>query len=295
MSVQYQDSEDPLTSVPLELPYAGVGEGLATRNASPTDWERHNVVERTKGTIHVYCELMDVQHGNLGNDPKGDDLASLMVFRFRFDPQKKSRRVLSATASVEFFPAAGHGNPPAVEAIAPDDRWSLMPTKDHEEDTAGSELSLGTSQVVEASGKVNWSKTRSREVSGATIVSGARNLATGKDNGPYAIASWVFIENEKRQSGVPDSVRVALLVRRENDEPFNAEVKLSVNADLASNVGQFLKKNPVDDPILFNPKAAVKNAKGRTTGVLNLDKVDLYSLCDARMSAKAFWAVNATE
>lgn len=57
----------------------------AAQNASSTkDWERHNIIERTGDAVHIYCDLLSVQHGNLGNDADGDDLATLMVFRFRF-------------------------------------------------------------------------------------------------------------------------------------------------------------------------------------------------------------------
>ncbi|ROV93843.1 hypothetical protein VMCG_08809 [Cytospora schulzeri] len=296
MIARYPDVEKPLYSV--EAPLASIEDGkndLRTRNASGDDWERHNVIERTGGSVHVYCELMDVQHGNLGGRAGGDDLASLMVFRFRFDSQKQSRRVLRARVKVELFPEVAGGKLPELEAIAPDERWSLMPTKDHQEATAGTELSLGSSQVVEASGKVNWSKVTSKDVSAATTVAGAKNLASNSDKGAYTRATWTFLENETRSSGVPDSVRVAMLVRRDTDEPFRAEVAVEVDTDMATKIGSYFKKVPVDDPVLFNPKAQGKLKKGRTQGVLNLGDVDLYSLCDARMSAKAFWATHATE
>lgn len=211
------------------------------------------------------------------------------------DPQKQSRRVLRARVKVELFAGKAGGKKPEIDAIAPDERWSLVPTKDHVEATAGAELSLGTSQVVEASGKVNWSKTQSKDVGAATTVTGAKNLATNANSGAYACASWTLLENETRHSGVPDSVSVAVLASRDDDEPFHAEVTVEVDADMATSIGSFFKRVPLDDPVLFNPKAQGKSRKGRAQGVLNLGDVDLYSLCDARMSAKAFWATHATE
>lgn len=93
---------------------------------------------------------------------------------------------------------------------------------------------------------------------------------------------------------MPDSVRVAVLVGREDNEPFNVVVTLEAKADVATSFGNFFRKTPLDDPVLFNPKAQLKHDKhptrGRLCGVQNLGEVDLYALCDARISAAAFWA-----
>lgn len=206
------------------------------------------------------------------------------------DPQKQSRRVIRARAQVEVTAAKKGAKCPEVVAMAPEERWSLMPTKDQVETSSGTEMSIGTSQVVEASGKVNWSRTVSKDASGATIVTGSKKMATHHDSGPYTCATWTFLENEKRKSGVPDSVRVAVLVRRDNDEPFHVSVGLEVDADIASKIGSFFKRVPIDDPVLFNPKADSNRPRaGRAHGVMNLGHVDLYSLTDARISAAAFW------
>lgn len=212
------------------------------------------------------------------------------------DPQKKHRRVFRTRVNIEFFPAKKGGSTPEVEAIAPEERWSLEPTMDAVETTAGVELSLGATQVVTATGKLSLWRTRTRDISASTTVTGARRLGAGKNFGEHTGAAWTVLENEKRGSGVPESVRVALLVRREDDEPFNATVTLEADVDVATSLGHFFRKVPLDDPILFNPKAEVKPAKkGRARGVLNLAAVDLYSLCDARMSNKAPWAVEMAE
>lgn len=168
-----------------------------------------------------------------------------------------------------------------------------MPTTDHEENVKGGELKLGVAGVpfVDAGGSVKMEKTVARDVTSATTVTGAMNLGMGKNSGAYTCAVWTLVENEKRKSGVPDSLRVAVLLRREDDEPFNAKVTLEATADSAMSLGRFFRKVPLDDPVLFNPKVQPKRPKkGRSYGVENLGAVDLYSLCDAKMSAKAFWA-----
>ncbi|KAI6380853.1 hypothetical protein MCOR25_001522 [Pyricularia grisea] len=285
MSSQY--SEEALSV--FEVPLAPTGEGneFRTQNTSSEDWERRNVVERTQDAVHVYCDLMDVRHGTLGA-AADMELATLLVFRFRFDPQKKSRRIREATVKIEFAPTTAGQDPPEVASIAPDERWSLMTTTDHEEIVKGSELSLGGSaaSVLTATGSLKMQKTTTRDISDATTVTGTTNLGTGRNSGLETVARWRLLENAKQKTGVPDSVRVAVLVRRETDDPFNAVVTIEAEADLATNFGSLFRKVPLDDPVLFNPKAERKGSKkneARSRGVENLGDEPLYSYCEARV------------
>lgn len=170
------DDEEPLGSYEVPLELSSEGDEFHTLNESSEDYERRNVIERTEGSVHIYCDLMDVKHGNMGaKEDNEDDLATLMVFRFRFDPQKSSRRVYRARVKIEFFPADKSGSPPEVEAIAPEERWSLMPTKDTESLTKGSEVDLGVSgaSIASASAKIKLEKTTTRDITSATTVTGS--------------------------------------------------------------------------------------------------------------------------
>ncbi|KAI1505743.1 hypothetical protein F5X99DRAFT_367584 [Biscogniauxia marginata] len=288
------DTEEALSSLDIPLDPAGEDDEFHTENVSREDWERRNIIERTQNSIHIYCDLMEVTHGTLGQDDT--DLATLMVFRFRFDPQKNSRRVYRARLKIEFFSEvkrSGTSSGPEVEAIAPEERWSLMPTIDPEQLVRSGEMNLGASGIsaLNAGASVKMEKTRTRDIRASTTVTGSRNLGTGRNSGAYTCAVWTLLENENRHSGVPDSLHVALLLKREDDEPFNANVTIEADADVATSFGRFFRKVPLDDPILFNPQAQPKHPKkGRFYGARNLNCVDLYSLCDAKMAAKAFWA-----
>jgi hypothetical protein len=173
------DFEQPLSSFTVPLEPTGEGDEFHTRNASPQDWERRSVIHRLSDSVNVLCDLIDVQHGNLGSDKDADDLATLMIFRFRLDPQKTSRRVLNARIKVEFFPADREiGGSPELEAIAPEERWSLLPTRDQESFTRGGELNLGVSQIASANGKVTMEKTNTIDITDATTLTGSMNLGT---------------------------------------------------------------------------------------------------------------------
>lgn len=267
------------------------GNEFRTQNASPQDWERRNVIERTQDAVHIYCDLMDVKHGTLGPGG-GGDLATLMLFRFRFNPQKSTRRILEATVKVHFIATNPHENKLEVSAIAPEERWSLATTTtDQEQIVKGGDLSLGSGvSVITAAGSIKREKTTTRDVSYSTRVTGSINLGRGRNSGRRTVARWRLLENENRRTGVPDSMRVAVVLSRTTDDPFNAVVTIEAKADLAtafsSSVSSLFKQPPLDDPVLFNPKADLQRLakKGRSIGVENLGELDLYGPCDARIA-----------
>ncbi|KAL7946912.1 hypothetical protein V8C42DRAFT_297802 [Trichoderma barbatum] len=284
-----KDDDEPLLAleIPLHDIITGEDDTFRTQNASMNDWERRNVIERTRGSIHIRVDLMEVTHGTYDS---GGEEATLLVFRFRFDPQKHSRRVIRARVNIEFFANNTNSTAPIVDAIAPEERWSVVPTVDNESITRGGELNLGASGVpfLEAGGALKFEKTINRNVSDATTVTGSINLGTGKNSGESTVAVWNLQENKRRQTGVPDSVKVAILLRREDSKPFNAEVTLEADADFVTSLERKFSKVPLDDPVLFNPTLTEKKPKkGRSYDVQDLGNFDLYSLCDVRMGVEA--------
>ncbi|KAL7935739.1 hypothetical protein V8C35DRAFT_298131 [Trichoderma chlorosporum] len=289
MTEPLQEDDEPLLALETPLGDIIIGEDdtFRTQNASINDWERRNVIERTRGNVHVRVELMEVIHGTYDSDGDG---ATLLVFRFRFDPQKRSRRIIRARINIEFFSNSKNGTAPIVDAIAPEERWSITPTVDSKTTTRGGDLSLGASGVpfLVAGGTLKFEKTVDRDVTDATTVTGSINLGTGKNSGEPTVAVWNLQENKRRQTGVPDSVKAVILLRRENSDPFNARVTLEVDADFITGLERKFSKVPLDDPVLFNPTLlAKKPKKGRSYDVQDLSSIDLYSLCAVRMGMKA--------
>ncbi|GKT95990.1 hypothetical protein Ct61P_13840 [Colletotrichum tofieldiae] len=249
-----EGNDDPLTSLDVVMDDAVIGEDstFRTQNTSSEDWERRRVIERIQGSIHTYVDLMDVCHGKYGDEDDEDDAdeATLLVFRFRFDPQKSSRKVTRARVNIEFLAAGKKGSVPIVEAIAP--------------------------------------KKDGPELQDATTITGSINLGRSKNSGESTVAAWNLHGNKRRETGVPDSVKVAILLRREDAEPFNAMVTLEADMDFLSGLERKFSRVPLDDPVLFNPKLAGKKPKrGRSYGVQNLAAVDMYSLCEVRMALEA--------
>jgi hypothetical protein len=286
--------DDPLSSLEISLsPIATGSDEFRTQNASAEDFERRSVIQRTHTAIDIRCDLMEVSHGWMRQP--GDEYATLIVLRLRFDPQKTSRRLRRVRASIDFLPSSPHSDAPEVVAIAPEERWSVAPTVDQEQIVRGAELQVGASGVsfVTAGGNAKLEKTVSRDVGDATTVTGSISLGEGRNQGPSTRAVWTLLENKRRETGVPDTLRAAVLLRRMDEEPYKAMVALEVDTDLATKFGSlftFRAKQPLDDPVLFNPRWDPKRpVKGRRKGVENLGAIDLYSLCEVRMASEAFF------
>ncbi|KAG6357002.1 hypothetical protein INS49_014878 [Diaporthe citri] len=274
----------------LEDVVSGEEDTFRTQNTSMTDFERRNIIERTGGNVHTRVELLDVTHGRLSDGDEG----TLMVLRFLFDPRKNSSRVLRGEVKIDFFAADEDDDCPVVESIAPDGRFTVMSTTDQVSTTRGGDLNLGVSgaSVASISATAKLEKTRSRDVSDSTKVIGSINLGTGRNKGDPTAAAWNLLENKHRKSGVPDSLTVAILLRRTDCELFNAKVTLEADCDFATGLRSKFKKVPLDDPVLFNSRLTGRKAKkGRHYGTENLDNVSLDSLCEVRMDVQAPFAI----
>lgn len=288
------EADEPLSSFGLSLSPGEIDSEFRTQNASPEDFERRNVIERTQTAIDIRCDLMEVSHGWL-QESRDDEYATLMVLRFRFDPQKTSRRLRRVRINIEFLSSSADRDAPQVFAIAPEERWSVAPTVDQEEVVRGAELHVAASGIPFVDGGVNakLEKTVTRDLSDATTVTGSINLGEGRNSGLSTCAVWTLLENRRRETGVPDTLRVAILLKREDEEPYKAMVTLEAEADLATKLGSFFRfsaKQPLDDPILFNPRWEPKKPqKGRSRDVENIGDMDLYSRCEVRVAPEVFF------
>lgn len=292
-----QTGEDkPLLELPIPLSYVVEGEDdtFRTQNGHNFDFERHNVIQRMGGNIHSQVSLLEVKHGTY--DENGDE-ATLLVFGFRFEPLKNTKRVTQAVINMEFFASSENGTRPVVESIAPDGRWTVCQTIDNESTTTGAELNVGAPAVLNAGAKASLARTLTRDVTGLTTITGFRRLGAKVNTGDYRAAGWNLMENKRHETGVPDSAKVAVLLRRVNGEPFNAKVTLEASYDFVTDLQQkyikLMGERPLDDPVLFNPRSTeVKPGKGREYDVQNLSKSDIFSLCEVRMGVAAPFAVS---
>jgi hypothetical protein len=262
--------------------------GFRVENTSLEDWQREAVIERT-GAIDIWCDLLGVLHGWYGEESDDGPFATLMVFRFRFDPQKHARRVIRCKATVEFLPMPDDAvkttaaNKPTVVAIAPSNRLEMVSTTDSEEIKQKLDVNLALSAVPFLTPSIvgSFERSKKRDNRDATTVSGNISLAPGVNSGPRNCAGWTLLENATRGSGLPDSLRVAVLVRRQDrHSKFQGMVRMGCHADFKTGLGWFFGSCPIDDPVLFNPDLPPQGVLSQGYSRVNMGDIDLQPLMD---------------
>jgi hypothetical protein len=248
------------------------GSGFRFQNDPSKPQQRTNITER-KGAVDVRCVGKDVIHGFLKD---GEDLATLIVYEFQFDPRKPGRRIISVDAKFLFSPRNG-GSEPVVLKVAPKGRMVLVETKQTESTVNSREGKLGAAQFgAELGGSVKWEKTVSRETTDATTIVGSIDTLTRNYGEPNA-ASWTLMENQSTNTGVPAFFRTAVLLKREDDGEFESTFEIDAKADMKSRLAKLFGKTPVDDPIIYDPTMKPTN-KLRQYDTDNLDDINLQEL-----------------
>lgn len=209
--------------------------GFHVQNTSLSDWQRDAVIER-KGAMDIRCDLVGVLHGWYGKKSDSGPFATVMVFKFKFDPQKHSRRIIRCKTSVEFWST---GARPEVTTISPYDKFDLLPTEDEEDIKEALKMKLGLSGVPHLNASISgkFERSRKKHKSDAATISGNISLPPGVNSGKRNCADWTLLENDSRKSGLPDSLRVAILLKRLDQKPFQGVVRMSCRADFTTELG----------------------------------------------------------
>jgi len=247
-----------------------------TRNDLSRPHQRTNITQR-KGVINIRCVAKDVVHGRLHPD---GELATLLVFDFRFDPCKTGRRILRADLSFTF---ASKNSTLEVVGIAPDGRTSYAPTRLRVTTTRS--VGIGTAVGGGVSGglgglgaSLKWEKTVSHESTDAAVIIGRIDDSNHDENGPPTVAKWTLLENSSTATGVPTSMRTAILLQRDNNTEFYAKFEMFVRPDNITVMRNLLARTPKDDPIIYKPTLQATN-RLQEYNVDRLGDLDLNSLC----------------
>lgn len=248
------------------------GSGFHTKNNPKNPYQRQEVIQRT-GAIDIRCSVIDVAHGVM--DPDSEYWATLMVLQFRFDPQKRMRRITEASLELSFDVTDPANEIPEVEAISFDGNYSLLPSKQNESTTVGGEGTLGATQIVTASGTAKWERTVTRETSDKTTVSGGKFVMNNMP--PNRVAKWTLLENATLKSGIPASLQVAVRIKRQDEEMFSCMPKIKCRADKWTSIESFFGRVPEDDPVLLCPDRKPTN-RLMIYDTENIGAIDLQAL-----------------
>ncbi|KAK4244199.1 hypothetical protein C7999DRAFT_35427 [Corynascus novoguineensis] len=252
------------------------GSGFHVFNIAPDQYHRTEALQRT-GAINITCTLEKVVHGIMTND--SDRYATLVVMRWLFQP-KGWRRISEATIELLFTRNSGGGDV-EVEKVSFHDTYSLMQATQEESVTKGGEGTVGVDQFASLSATGKWEKTVTRTTSHAITLTGGKHLVNNRP--PNRIATWTLSEDPSQRAGIPASLKVAVLVSREDREPFSCHLSFTCKTDWATKAQNLFQKIPKDDPIIFQPNPQHKGTRPSRNVVYGdeeLDKVDLNNLCD---------------
>ncbi|KAG7286709.1 hypothetical protein NEMBOFW57_009020 [Staphylotrichum longicolle] len=240
---------DAVESLSIEMFESGAeqGSGFHVFNMGQTQYHRAEILQRT-GAINITCTLEKVVHGIMSAD--SDRYATLVVMQWLFQPKGGSRRISEAMIEL-LFSGGPRGDDVEVENISFLDTYSLLPRTQEESITKRGEITAGVYQFASLSATGTWEKTVTKTTSHAMTLTGSKHVVNNRP--PNRIATWRLTENPSQHSGIPASLRVAVLVSREDREPFSCNVSVTCKTDWATAAQSLFRKIPKDDPIIFQP------------------------------------------
>lgn len=269
--VEFDDDADDVFDIST-FNSGSEGGGFHIKNNPKQPYQRQEVIQRT-GSVDIRCTMLDVVHGLMA--PDSEFWATLLVMRFRFDPQKRARRITEATIKLVFDVTDPDNEVPEVDAISFDGNYSFLPSKQSETLTRGAQGTVGASQVVEVSATAKWEKTVTRETSDKATVSGSKLVI---DNiPPNRVAKWTLLENVSLKSGLPASIQVAVRIKRGAEEVFRCMPTIDCKADKWTSIETLFSRVPEDDALLLKPDTPPTN-KLMVYDTDNLGAVDLEKL-----------------
>jgi hypothetical protein len=267
----------------LLLPEGDGGSGFRTKN-EPGEKFRKGLVDRGEALV-TKAAVVNITHGTL--TAEDEELATLLVFEFRFMSMKSSRRFIRATVTLTFEDADGSPKlDPEVYRIAPEGSLSLNKTTSvkNVKHSANAGFNAGFSGASGNAGYV-WEMEEAKSRDHYTRLLGIKKLL-GRTYGKENSVVWTLEENDERKDGIPSFLRAAVLLRREDDVPFRFTIKVRTDVDFVSEIKSLFgieKPDPVD-PVDINPDVNPKDLRVET---LNPAKVDLTNMRDLNLKDQA--------
>ena len=249
--------EDYPLSISIQLREQGDSEAnFRTENDPEDPDQRPNIIQR-KGIFYVNCELMDVVHGYYSTD--GNDLCSVIVLKFRFETISNSHRIKKVEAQVTFAEGSEEDARPVVEEMCPKGFFSVQPQIQHEELHTSGGGKVGVNAAgIEIGIELKRDKTVEKDVTDAMKVQGFI-LTEGRNYGKPNSVSWILRENKNSKAGVPTSMQAAILLKRRDMSKFQANFTLKIFPTWLAAATSFMKSNPRDDPVIFDPRRPSTN------------------------------------
>ncbi|KAL7800593.1 hypothetical protein V8C43DRAFT_274333 [Trichoderma afarasin] len=263
---------ESLPSFPVKLyPDNNSEANFRTENDPSNLDQRENVIHR-KGLVYINCDFKDIAHGYYSRT--SDDLSSLVVLYFRFEPLYNSHRIKHVNIEVKFSGILASDFDPVVKHISLDGHFGIQPTTQSESVTHGVGASVGYNLV---SAQVSREKTTEQKTTDMATVQGFRDTV-GRNYGKKNAACWILRENNTTKTGVPTSMQTAILLERTDMSRFQAHFTIRVKLDTIASALSAFRSDPRDHPVFFNPQLdATSNLKEYDTDALGEEDIEALS------------------
>ncbi|KAL4793504.1 hypothetical protein BDV19DRAFT_391141 [Aspergillus venezuelensis] len=195
----------------------GQESGYHTLNP-PKSPEQRRTVTAYHGSVDVYGESLAIIHGSLGAG--SDQFASLLVFEFWFDGVRWKSRIPWVSMLLEFRSSVFEMPGPLVHDFTPQGAYALLPHDQEESNLQEASVNGGVAQMG------NFTRIKGMRICDAY--------------GDAFGVKWILEENPAGKTGVPTYLRTALLLERQEDVKFEAEVKIEYEIDRRSWKERFL-------------------------------------------------------
>ncbi|KAG8674143.1 hypothetical protein FPOAC1_000106 [Fusarium poae] len=242
--------------------------------------DRTHFVERTGHGVHIQCNLIDIIHGTIS--PDSDNLATILVFQFRFPPDRTGRRVAGASIELVFGGVVGDimSVPPEVDAISFDGNYNVSSTKETVSRTKDIEGNINTNTNTNASlgagvsTSLGLEETISRENDSAATIKGMIEV---NDFGVGTTAKWLLLENVALKTGIPSSIQIAVRLKRKSEVAFSCLPKLTCKTRERKGLQDLFGNTLNVDPVLLDPKTSPTNKlmdyDTEELGAIDLDRL----------------------
>ncbi|KAL4967299.1 uncharacterized protein BDV14DRAFT_207526 [Aspergillus stella-maris] len=235
----------------IETDKVGQESGYHTLNP-PKSPEQRRTVTAYHGSVDVYGESLAIIHGSLG--AWSDQFASLLVFEFRLDGVRWKSRIPWVSILLEFRSSVREAPSPLVHGFTPQGAYALLPIDQEESNLQEASVNGGVAQMgVSAGVTYGWAKSTSQTTTNYTRIKGMRIC---DEYGDAFGVKWTLEGNPASKTGVPTYLRTALLLERQEDVKFEAEVKIEYEIDRRSWRERFFGAKDRNDPIIYNPAKA---------------------------------------
>lgn len=262
------------------------GEGKS-RNEPGTQIQRTDITNRNDGLFSIDVAMVTCVHGVWST--KDRTPTSFIVFNCEFssleDFYVRKVRIQWEFVNDLILPPSN----PTIAARGPHLIRKYNPSEVDYHDEAGFEAGIEAGAIVKPGVKFHWTGGKDYKQQYFETAQSGWNHASETDH-RYTKAWWMYKQNSQAKQGISPGFRVAVLLKRVNDSPFQGlftltEFDAGWKYKMATGWKSFFAKQPpnIDDPVNFDPSAEQIGGEG-------IDKDDLGALkTDAGISSRHAW------